>query len=90
MLRTLLIEHLEPQELSVSASNLAIVSSMARMGSDDENGTVSASRALSGYLLSAHSYNKEIGDVIHLSHHSASWNRSVERCQNSFVFGHLP
>lgn len=39
MLRTLLVEHLEPQERFVSASNLAIVSSMAQVGSDDESGT---------------------------------------------------
>ena len=47
MLRTLLVEHLEPQERSVSASDLAIVSSIAQMRNDDESGTVSARRALS-------------------------------------------
>ena len=80
MLRTLLVEHLEPQDRSVSASNLAIVSSMAQLGSDDESGTVSASRALSEYLLNAHSCNKELGSVVHLSHRPASWYRSAERC----------
>ncbi len=90
MLRTLLVGHLEPQERFISASNLAIVSSMAQMGSDDESGTVSANRALPECLLSAHSCNKELGDVIHLSRHSTSWYRSPERCQNGFVFGYLP
>jgi hypothetical protein len=46
MLRTLLAEHLEPQERSVSASNLAIVSSIAQMGNDDESGTVSATEPI--------------------------------------------
>jgi hypothetical protein len=72
MLRTLLVEYLEPQDRSVSASNLAVVSSMAQLGSDDDSGTVSASRALSEYLLSAHSCNKELGGVVHLSHRPAS------------------
>ena len=90
MLRTVLVEHLEPQERSVSASNLAIVSSMAQLGSDDESGTVSAGRTLSEYLLCAHSCNKELGYVIHISHHSASWHWSAERCQNGFVLGYLP
>jgi hypothetical protein len=90
MLRTLLVEHLEPQERSVSASNLTIVSSIAQMGNDDESGTVSASRAHSEYPLCANSRNKEFGDVIHLSHHSASWRRSAECCQNSFVLRCLP
>ena len=90
MLRTLLVEHLESQERTVSASNLAIVSSMAQMESDDESGTVSASRALSEYLLSAHSCDKELGDVIYLSRHSASRYWSAERCQNSFVLRDLP
>ena len=89
MLRTLLVEHLESRERTVSASNLAIVSSMAQMESDDESGTVSASRALSEYLLSAHSYDKELGDVIYLSRHSASRYWSAERCQNSFVLRDL-
>ena len=90
MLRTLLVEHLECQERTVSASNLAIVSSMAQMESDDESGTVSASRALSESLLSAHSCDKELGDVIYLSRHSASRYWSAEHCQNSFVLRDLP
>ena len=90
MLRTLLVEHLEPQERSVSASDLAIVSSIAQMRNDDESGTVSARRALSEQLLCANSRDKELGDVIYLSRYSASWCRSAECGQIHFVFGYLP
>jgi hypothetical protein len=41
MLRALLNEHLDTQDPSVNGKSLAIVSSMAQLGSDDESGIVS-------------------------------------------------
>jgi hypothetical protein len=46
MLRTLLNEYLDTQEPSVSGRSLAIVSSMAHLGGDDESGIVSTNKAL--------------------------------------------
>jgi hypothetical protein len=58
MLRDLLNECPDPREHCESGSSLAILSSIAQLGSDDESGFVSAGTTLSEYSLSAHSCTK--------------------------------
>lgn len=67
MLRDLLNECPYPQEHCESGSSLAILSSIAQLGSDDESGFVSASTPLSEYSFDTHSFTQEPGNGIYLS-----------------------
>ena len=81
MLRDLLNECPDPREHCESGSSLAILSSIAQLGSDDESGFVSAGTTHSQYLLSAHYCTKEPGNGIYLSENYLLQHGYPERYQ---------
>jgi hypothetical protein len=89
MLRDLLNECADPREHCESGSSLAILSSIAQLGKDDESGFVSAGTTHSDCHLSAHYCTKELGNGIHLSENHHLQHGYPERYQIRFDFQFL-
>ena len=89
MLRDLLNECPAPGEHCESGSSLAILSSIAQLGSDDESGFVSAGTTHPHYLLRAHYYTKELGNGIYLSENRLLQYGYSEHYQIRFDFQFL-
>lgn len=81
VLRNLLNECPEPQEHCESGSSLAILSSIAQLGSDDESGFVSSSTPLSEYSFNTHFFAQEPGDGIYISKNFFFQHGNPERYQ---------